>query len=115
MSVTPSYQTFVIEQLSRVRKDIRTKRMFGGVGIYAGDLFFALIDDDLVYFKVDDINRPAFEARGMGPFMPGGEGGEVMQYYQVPEDILEDTDALGAWMEGSIEVASRKKPRSGKG
>lgn len=83
--------------------------MFGGVGVYAGDLFFALIDDNLVYFKVDDSNRPAFEARGMGPFMPGGEGGEVMQYYQVPEDVLEEPEELGSWMENAVAVARRKR------
>ena len=42
--------------------------MFGGVGIYAGDLFFALIDDDTLYFKVDDSNRSDFEKRDMGLF-----------------------------------------------
>ena len=83
--------------------------MFGGVGVYAGDLFFALIDDDLVYFKVDDQNRPAFETRGMGPFMPGGAGGEVMQYYQVPEDVLEDPEELGLWLDAAVDVARRKK------
>ena len=74
MSVSPTFRTLVMEQLGRVRKDLRAKNMFGGVGIYAGDMFFALIDDDIVYFKVDDTNRPAFETRGMGPFMPGGGG-----------------------------------------
>lgn len=83
--------------------------MFGGVGVYAGELFFALIDDDLVYFKADEENRPAFEARGMGPFMPGGEGGEIMQYYQLPEDVLEDPAELGVWMEAAVAVARRKK------
>jgi len=34
--------------------------MFGGVGIYCGDLFFGLIDDDTLYFKVDDSNRSDF-------------------------------------------------------
>jgi DNA transformation protein and related proteins len=109
VSVSPTYRTFVIEQLSRARKDLRSKSMFGGVGIYAGDLFFALIDDDLVYFKVDDQNRPAFEARGMGPFMPSD--GEVMQYYQVPEDVLEDPETLRTWMDASIAVAQRRKTR----
>jgi DNA transformation protein len=105
----------VIEQLSRARNDIRTKSMFGGVGIYAGDLFFALIDDDQVYFKVDDANRPNFEQRGMSPFMPSGAGGEIMQYYQLPEDVLEDPDTLGVWMEGSITVARNRKSRARKG
>jgi DNA transformation protein len=93
MSVSPSFKTFVLEQLSRSTAGVRGRAMFGGVGIYCGQLFFALIADDTVYFKVDDTNRPDFEARGMGPFRPVGLDGEVMQYYAVPEDLLEDPEA----------------------
>ena len=32
-----------------------------------------------------------------------------MQYYQVPEDVLEDPEELGTWMDGAVEVARRKK------
>jgi DNA transformation protein len=85
--------------------------MFGGVGIYAGDLFFALIDEDTLYFKVDDSNRSAFEERGLGPFMPYGPSGEVMQYYEVPADLLEDPEALSSWAEQAIEVARNKRTR----
>lgn len=85
--------------------------MFGGVGIYAGDLFFALIDDDTLYFKVDDSNRSDFEERDMGPFRPFGESGEVMQYYAVPPDLLEDVDALRSWVDKSLFVARQKKKR----
>lgn len=86
--------------------------MFGGVGIYAGNLFFALIADDTLYFKVDDSNRPDFEARDMGPFRPFGETGEVMQYYCVPEELLDDPESLGAWAEKAIAVARRAKGRA---
>lgn len=86
--------------------------MFGGVGIYSGDLFFALIADDTLYFKVDDSNRPEFEARGMEPFRPYGDEGEVMQYYCVPEDLLEDPELLGQWAERAIGVARRARTRS---
>ena len=91
--------------------------MFGGVGIYADKLFFALIADDTLYFKVDDSNRPDFEKVGMGPFHPYGEAGEVMQYYQVPADLLEDLEALRPWAEKAIAVAARKAKgkRRGKG
>jgi len=89
--------------------------MFGGVGLYSGDLFFALMDDDTLYFKVDDITRHRFEDRGMGPFRPGGEDDEVMQYYEVPADVLEDAEALAPWVADAVEVArrarSRKRPR----
>lgn len=83
--------------------------MFGGVGIYASDVFFALLDDDTLYFKVDDVTRGQFEERGMGPFRPYGETGEVMQYYEVPEDVLEDPQALQPWVEASLAVALRAK------
>jgi DNA transformation protein len=45
----------------------------------------------------------------MGPFRPYGEGGEVMQYYEVPADVLEDPAALGTWVQAAIAVARRAK------
>jgi DNA transformation protein len=83
--------------------------MFGGVGVYAADLFFALLADDTLYFKVDDQTRPDFEHRGMTPFQPYGEGGEVMQYYEVPADVLEDPVLLSSWVEAAIAVAGRAR------
>ena len=87
--------------------------MFGGVGIYAAELFFALLDDDTLYFKVDDATRPRFEDRGMAPFRPYGEDGEVLQYYEVPADVLEDPEMLGTWVEAAIAAARRAKGRRG--
>jgi DNA transformation protein len=109
MPVSPSYRDFILDQLSRVAASVRARSMFGGVGIYSGDLFFALIADDALYLKVDDGNRGDFEALGMGPFRPFGEGGEVMQYYEISADVLEDPEALRPWVEKSIAVAQRAR------
>jgi DNA transformation protein len=109
MAVSPSFRTFIVDQLGRAVPRVRARSMFGGVGIYGGDLFFALIADDTLYFKVDESNRPDFEELGMGPFRPYGAGGEVMQYYQVPAELLEDVEALRPWVEKAMAVAERKK------
>jgi DNA transformation protein and related proteins len=85
--------------------------MFGGFGIYSDNFFFALISNDTLYFKVDDTTRPDYERRDMGPFQPYGPDGEVMQYYCVPEDLLEDAEALGPWAVKAVEVARRAKRR----
>ena len=90
---------------------IRARPMFGGVGIYSGDVFFALIADDTLYFKVDDSTRSDFEARGMGPFRPFGDAGGTIQYYQLPEDLLEDPEALRPWAEKAVAIARRQKGR----
>lgn len=108
MPVTDRFIEFVVDQLDACGA-ITSKRMFGGVGIYAADLFFALLDDDVLYLKVDDSNRADFEAAGMGPFRPYGPGGEVMQYYEVPAGVLEDATELGRWAAKAIAVARAKK------
>lgn len=107
MAVSPSFRDFVEDQLGQV-VPVRTRSMFGGLGIYSGDLFFALAADDVLYFKVDDGNRPDFEARGMEPFRPYGDD-RTMPYYQVPGDVLEDTDLLDAWAGKALDVARRAR------
>ncbi|MBL0313050.1 MAG: TfoX/Sxy family protein [Holophagaceae bacterium] len=112
MAVSASYREFVLEQISAVAP-ATAKSMFGGVGLYARGLFFALMDDDRVYFKVDDSNRGDFEALGMGAFHPYGDE-RAMGYFEVPEDVLEDTEQLASWVEKALKVAS-SKPRKKNG
>jgi DNA transformation protein and related proteins len=111
MAVTDSFRAFVLEQLEQTTRDIHARAMFGGVGLYAGDRFFALIANDVLYFKVDDQTRPAFEAAGMEPFRPYGPDGETMGYYEVPVTVLEDVDALRRWVADATAVAERATPR----
>ena len=84
---------------------VTARSMFGGVGVYSGGLFFALMAGDTLYLKVDDTNRGDFEAIGMGPFRPFDDEKHVMQYYELPSDLLEDADALRPWVEKAIDVA----------
>jgi len=109
MAINESFRAFVLDQLSRVATRVRSRSMFGGVGIYSGDLFFALIAGDTLYLKVDDSNRGDFESRGLGPFRPFGDDGETMQYYQLDEGILEDVNELRPWVDKSIDVARAKR------
>lgn len=111
MAVTESYKAFVLEQLARVAPGIRARRMFGGVGIYSNDLFFALIDDDALYLKTDATTQREFEAMGMRPFRPNGDHGEVMGYHQLPVELLEDPEALARWVDAALSVARHARTR----
>ena len=111
MPVTDSFVEFVIEQLDPVGP-ITSKRMFGGVGLYAGDLFFALIAGDVLYLKGDDATRAAREAAGARPFQPYPDrprGKGTMHYYSVPAVILEDGDALLGWGTQAISIARAQR------
>jgi DNA transformation protein len=112
MAVTPEYREFALEQLGRVAP-VTSRAMFGAVGVYSGGLFFAVIDDDTLYLKADDTNRPDFEAAGMGPFRPF-EGAASMNYYELPPDLLEDAERLRPWVDRSLDVALRSRTRTRK-
>jgi DNA transformation protein and related proteins len=107
MSVSPGYKAFVLDQLSAAGA-VTARSMFGGVGLYCQGLFFALIDDDTLYLKVDDATRPEFERLGSQPFRPFGDDSPGMQYYELPADVLEDRTAVLPWVERALGAARRK-------
>lgn len=110
MRVTDGFRAFVLEQLAGV-KALRARAMFGGVGLYAGDVFFGLIAADTLYLKVDDSNRAQYADAGMKPFKPYADKAMTMPYYQVPAGVLEDGDALTAWARTSVRAAERARGR----
>jgi DNA transformation protein len=114
MPVSESYRTFVLEQIGRVIPRVRGKSMFGGVGVYSGEHFFALIDDDVLFFKVDDSTRHEFIAAGMRAWSPFGDDREMAGYYQLPAELLEEPDELRGWVEKAVRVAATKKKSKAK-
>lgn len=117
MAVSPTYLGYVLDQLRGITA-LRSRRMFGGIGLYAGDAFFGLIDDDVLYFKVDDTNRNQYLSRGCEPFHPFGDETVSMGYYRVPDDLLEDPDEAIRWARASVGVAmskaaAKKKKKNG--
>jgi len=105
MSVSNGYRTYIVGQLAAVPA-LGTRRMFGALGLYSGEWFFALIDDDALFFKVDDANREDYVSRGMKAFMPIPDKAS-MGYFQVPEDVIEEAEELTRWARRSVEVAQR--------
>ncbi len=106
MAVSSEYVNYILDQLTCVG-EVSARRMFGGAGLYRDGLFFALIANDVVYFKVDDSNRGEYEAKEMGPFRPFGEKSYAMRYYEVPIEVVEDGDTLRVWAEKALRVAEQ--------
>lgn len=105
MSVSNGYRTYIVEQLAALPA-LSTRRMFGGIGLYSSEWFFALIDDDVLFFKVDDANRADYVSRGMKAFMPFPDR-PSLGYFQVPVDVIEEDEELARWARRSVEVAQR--------
>lgn len=114
MPVSDEYLTYLIDQLECVGP-VTPKRMFGGAGLYLDGVFFAIVAKDVLYFKVDGSTRRDYEGAGTGPFRPFPDKSTVMQYYEVPVEVLEDRETLREWAEKALTVArmsiKKKKPK----
>jgi DNA transformation protein len=86
------------------------RAMFGGHGLYLGELMVGLIAADALYLKVDSETRARFEAEGSRPFEYEASGRAkpiVMSYWEAPADALDDADALRHWLELAHAAAGR--------
>lgn len=96
---------------------IRTRRMFGGIGIYDGDAMFALSVAGRVYLKTDDATRSLYADAGSEPFQITMRGAvRETSYWSFPNSALEDAEAFATWValarEACARAAARKvKPR----
>ena len=106
MAVSDDYLHYVLDQLAALGH-IASRRMFGGVGLYHDERFFALISRDTLYFKVNDSNRRHYEERGMERFRPFEDKPMwSMTYYTVPADVLEDAEECVIWAQRSAAIAT---------
>jgi len=111
MAVNESFLESLRDLLAFV-PELRSRRMFGGAGLYTGERMFAVADDDVLYLKVDDQTRARFEQAGSGPFVYGEKDGEplVMHgYWRAPESVWDDEDEARAWTRLAIDAALRAK------
>jgi DNA transformation protein len=92
------FPDYVIEQLAAFGGGVTARAMFGGNGLFKGGVMFGLISDGELYFKVNDENRPDFEAKKSQPFTYEARGRKIaLSYWFVPEDILEEPVELQQW------------------
>ncbi len=100
---------FVLELLAPVGA-VRARAMFGGFGVYRGDTFFAIIVDDKLYFKTDQVTCREFTARGLSPFTYTARGKTItMQYYEAPPEVFEESEAMQYWARQAVGAATRAK------
>lgn len=87
---------------------IRSRRMFGGHGIYHQDLMFGLVADDELYLKVDTQSLPEFEAAGLDAFEYVKNGKQYkMSYHRAPESIFDDPEDARHWADLGFDAALR--------
>lgn len=105
-----SQHDFVVELFAGLGP-VRIKRMFGGAGIYAGDVMFGLIDDDAIFLKTDEALRAELAAEGSTHWVYRRKDGtaEVSSYWRLPDAALDDPEEAARWGRRALDAARAGK------
>ncbi len=98
--------------------EVNARRMFGGIGLFAHGLMFAIIIDDVLFMKDSkdengdpvktDFEKEYFEYERNGKLVNLG-------YFQAPDDAMEDSDYLIRLANDSLRSAGlAKRPKTRK-
>ncbi len=97
--------------------NVTARKMFGGSSLYLDGRIFALISEDVLWFKADAVSTPEWEAAGCPLFtfdFGDGKMSGSMNYRRAPDDVYDDAEAMRQWAGLGIEAALRapvKKPK----
>jgi DNA transformation protein len=89
-----------LDELLSKLTGITYKRMFGAIGLYYQQRFFAIFEDDRLYFKRGQHTAALFDEYDLPQFTyPTKQGLRTLEYYEVPESVLHDFNELKRWIE----------------
>jgi len=87
---------------------VSVKRMFGGHGVYADGLCFAIESQGEVYLKTDAESEKVYADAGSAPFVYVARGKPMAtSYWRLVASAYDDSDELKRWSALAIEAARR--------
>ena len=97
-----------VQELLEDWAPVSARRMFGSHGLYHEGLMFAIVMDQRLYLKADEVNRPEFEALGLTPFTYAMKGKNVaLSYWAAPDEMFDAPDDAQQWAKSAWEAALR--------
>ena len=88
----------------------RRARCSAATALYVDGLFFGIVDDDVLYLRVDDAQpRRVRGARPAAPFEFMTQDGkrQAMSYLRAPDEALDSADAMRPWLRSAMGAALR--------
>jgi DNA transformation protein len=108
MVASDSFADFLREQLAPLGH-VTMRRMFGKTGVFCDGLMFAMVTDNMLYFRVDDHNRENFKEAASVPPLNYQKGGAMidLSFWRAPERLFDEPDELVAWARIALAAATR--------
>jgi DNA transformation protein len=111
MAVQDGFAIYCSELLA-LAGEVRSRRMFGGHGLYIDDVFVAIIAGETLYLKADEETRVRFEAAGCRPFEYTARGKQqALGFWTVPPEAMDSPRLMQPWARLALEAAVRAKAK----
>ncbi len=111
MAISTHQLEYLIEMLAGAGP-VTARRMFGGAGLYADGIMFALVAGDVLYFKADTESESRYREEGMTPFTYEGRGKTVeLSYWRAPEWLYDEPDEMTVWAQAALAAARRSRAK----
>jgi DNA transformation protein len=105
----PDFASYCTDLLACVGP-VRSKRMFGGYGLYLDDVFVAIVTGDNLYMKTDNCTQPRFAAAGGIQFCFTSRGKvQATHFWSPPAEAMDSPDLMRPWAQLAHEAAVRAK------
>ncbi len=87
---------------------VSVRRMFGGHGVFADGMMFAIEQDGELFLKADDLTIPKLAAENSEPFIYRARGREIaLSYWKVPERLYDEPDDFAGFAREAFAAAQR--------
>lgn len=86
---------------------VTARKMFGGASLYCDGTIFAIVEDDVLYFKGDETSKRRYEDEGLKQFVYEGQTGPVaMPYWRAPERLFDEQDEMIGWARDALRASA---------
>ena len=116
MVASDGFAEFLRDQLAPLGR-ITIRRMFGKSGVFCDGVMLGVVNDDTLYFRVDNGNRELFKEAASAPPLNYAKGGQLidLSFWRAPDRLLDEPDELLIWARAALAAARRvavKRPKS---
>ena len=114
MVASDSFAEFLREQFVPLGR-ITMRRMFGKTGVFCDGVMFAMVTDNMLYLRVDEQNRKAFQEAASSPPLNYAKGGSTidLSFWRAPERLFDEPDELVEWARVALAAARRVAAKRG--
>ena len=115
MVASDNFAEFLREQLSPLGR-VTMRRMFGKTGVFLDGLMFGMVTDNMLYLRVDDLNRAEFKEAESLPSLSYEKKGRTIDlaFWRAPERLFDEPDELVAWARAARAAAQRVAAKRGR-